>query len=122
MGFIYCQENGLMGNDFLQGIKDIIGSDPNVPKDQIDYKPFGGSFTNLDPQDDISYVSYCMTDKACGHFEAYSQKDVPLYLLDCNQFCYIDKISKKYESSKIYYPENPPEFYLNCGWETCGEN
>jgi hypothetical protein len=113
------RENGLTGNDFLQGIKNIIGSDPNLPRNEIDYKPYVGSFTNLNPGDDLDNVSYCLTDGACGHFEAYSQKDVPLSLLNCNHFCYIDKNLRKYVTSQLFSIENPPDKYLNCGWETC---
>jgi len=113
-------ENCLQGNDFLNGIKNIIGNDQNLPKDEIDYKPFVGSFTNLNPNNNLKNVSYCLTDNACGHFEAYNEKDIPLYLLNCNHFCFINQESKKFVESKIYSIDNPPKIYLNCGWETCG--
>lgn len=116
----YCIEDGLKGNDFLRGIKDIIGKDPNLPRNEIDIKPYGGSFSNLNPTDSLEDVQYCLTDNACGHFEAYSEKNVPLYLLSCNHFCYIEKTNRQFRQSEIYTIENPPLFYLNCGWETCG--
>lgn len=117
---VWSLENCLQGNDFLQGIKNIISNDQNLPRDEIDYKPFVGSFTNLNPNDDLKNVSYCLTDNACGHFEAYSQKNIPLYLLNCNLFCFINQKSKKFVESKIYSIDYPPKIYLNCGWETCG--
>jgi len=114
------QETGLRGNDFLQGIKDIIGKDPNVSPSEVQVKPFVGSFCNVNPNDSLENVSYCMTDNACGHFEAYSQKDVPLYLLACNQFCFIDLTTRMFQTSQWFTIESPPPYYLNCGWETCG--
>ena len=117
---ILSQENGLKGYEFLQGIKDIIGKDLNVRPEEVESKPFVGSFSNLNPTDNLDNVSYCLTDNACGHFEAYSQKDVPLYLLSCNHFCYIDPMSRTFQWSLIYTTEQPPHYYLNCGWETCG--
>ena len=114
-------ENGLKGSAFLQGIKDIISRDNNVPREQIEYKPFVGSFTNLEPSDNLENVSYCMTDDACGQSDAYSKRDVPLDLLGCNDFCYIeDEEPRSYSRSQIYTTDYPPEIYLNCGWETCG--
>lgn len=126
--FLVCQtvsglpigENGLRGYEFLQGIKDIIGADPNLPQNELDYKPFVGSFTNLRPTDDLRNVSYCLTDGACGHYEAYAQHDVPLDVLGCNHFCFIDKNTRRFVNSRLYSTTNPPHQYLNCGWETCG--
>lgn len=119
---LYEDDYKLTGNDFLQGIQDIIGADPNLPRNEISSKPFVGSFSTFSSKDDKHFlsVSYCMTDNACGHFEAYSRKDVPLSLLYCNKFCYIDKDSKKYVESQQYTIDHPPALYLNCGWETCG--
>lgn len=118
---ICALENGLTGLEFLAGIKQIIGRDGLVPTDQIDSKPFVGSFTNLSPTDNLDNVSYCMTDDACGQSNAYSSKDVPLALLGCNDFCYIARENPTtYSISYIYTTENPPDKYLNCGWETCG--
>ena len=111
----------LMGNEFIDGIRTIIGLDPSVPKDQIHYKPFTGSFSTIKSDDDpkLSYTSYCMTDNACGHWEAYSDSNVPLEKLACNKFCFIDKQSRKYVESKTFTVQNPPNHYLSCGWETC---
>ena len=118
----YEDDHRLYGYDLLNGIKEIIGSDPNLPRNEIDYKPFVGSFSTIKTVDDpkLLTTSYCLTDNACGHFEAYSRDDVPLYLLECDKFCYIDKNTKKYEYSEIYTVDNPPPSHLNCGWETCG--
>jgi hypothetical protein len=111
----------LVGKDFLKGIRDIIGNDPSVSEGDVYFKPFTGSFTNIQGEDDqkIQQVSYCLTDSACGHWEAYSRTDIPLSELSCNQFCFIDSATKKYVPSSIYSPHNPPEAYLSCGWETC---
>ena len=118
----YEDNHKLIGHDFLQGIQDIIGSDPNVPKDQIPTKPFGGSFSTIQSPDDpnLNTTSYCLTDDACGHYDAYSSRDVPLSLLGCNIFCYIDKDTREYQPSQEFDIEHPPASYLNCGWETCG--
>lgn len=117
---ILAAENGLKGYAFLEGIKRIIGADPNLPPGEVEYKPFVGSFTNLSPADDLSNVSYCLTDQACGQPDAYSRNDVPLDLLGCNHFCYIDATTGKYVQSAEYSTDAPPTQYLNCGWETCG--
>lgn len=118
----YEDDHKLVGYDFLQGIQDIIGSDPNLPENEIATKPFSGSFSTIRSQDDpaLDTTSYCLTDQACGHWDAYSSNDVPLYLLDCNTFCYIDKDSKTYQPSLKFDTQHPPVSYLNCGWETCG--
>ena len=115
-----AQENGLTGIDLLNGIRNIIAADPNVPRQEIPYKPFVGSFSTIKDENDpsLATTSYCMTDNACGHMEAYSQQ-VPLTELSCNMFCYISK-EGKYVKSNIYSVEtNPPKSYLNCGWEQC---
>ena len=119
-----CAVNGescLVGMEFLDGIRDIISVDPNVPKDQVIYKPFTGSFSTIKRNDDpsLSTTSYCMTDNACGHWNAYSEDNVPLTDLSCNSFCYIDKNTLKYVKSNLFSTGNPPPSYLSCGWETC---
>lgn len=116
----YGEEYRVVGYEFLEGIRDIIGVDPNISPQEVEIKPFVGSFSNLNPTDDVSQVSYCLTDNACGHFEAYQRKDIPLSLLSCNHFCYIDKETHMYRTSEVYGIDDPPLFYLNCGWETCG--
>lgn len=115
------QPEGIIGENFLHGIQAIIGADPNVPADQVKYKPFMGSFANVKSEDDpaLASTSYCLTDNACGHFEAYSQTGVSLSDLGCNKFCFIDKNSKRYVPSAKYTIQNPPKNYLCCGWETC---
>jgi hypothetical protein len=112
---------GLQGYEFLEGIRTIIGRDPSLPPDQVQTKPLSGSFANVHSAEDVEMlkVSYCLTDNACNHFEAYSNMDVPLSELGCNTFCYIDTITRLYSPSKIYTVKSPPAFYLNCGWETC---
>jgi hypothetical protein len=120
--FTYHEDNNrLIGQDFFQGIKDIIGSDPLLPREQIDTKPLSGSFSNIHSVDNIHIknVSYCLTDNACGHWEAYSQENISLNLLNCNKFCFIDKNNFVYQESLKYSIDNPPKYYLNCGWETC---
>jgi len=115
------EDGRLFGFDLLNGIREIIGSDPNLPRNEVDYKPFVGSFSTIKSVQDreLNDTSYCMTDNHCGHFEAYSDPHVPLYLLNCNKFCYIDGDTRKYKPSDVYTVDNPPESYLNCGWETC---
>lgn len=111
----------LKGDGFLEGIRAIIGQDPNLPHDELVYKPFVGSFSTFKPGDDLSGIRYCLTDNACGHYEAYSQDDVPLEELACDRFCFIDPRSRYFVASSVYTPANPPpEGHLNCGWETCG--
>lgn len=114
-------EECYQGIIFLEGIRSIIGADPHVSQQEIQNKPFTGSFTTITNEYDplLMETSYCMTDNACGHWEAYSQPDVPLSVLECNSFCYISKSTGKYVSSTIYSTNNPPASYLNCGWETC---
>lgn len=111
----------LVGKELLDGIRNIISADPNVPKEEIKYKPFTGSFSTIKSENDplLESTSYCMTDNACGHWEAYSRPDVPLSELNCNNFCYISKSTRKYTKSQMFSMENPPESFLNCGWETC---
>jgi len=111
----------LEGQLFLDGIRSIIGADPNVPHQEVQYKPFTGSFSTIKNENDPSLqtTSYCITDNACGHWEAYSRPDVPLSELNCNSFCYISKTTGKYVKSNIYSIQNPPDSYLSCGWETC---
>jgi hypothetical protein len=118
---IRSEEECYKGVMFLEGIRSIIGADPNVPQQEIQYKPFTGSFSTIGSEYDplLLETKYCMTDNACGHWEAYSRPDVPLLDLGCNSFCYISKASGKYVPSTIYSTNNPPESYLNCGWETC---
>lgn len=121
---VFAQEETscLQGLDFLHGIQAIIGVDPNVPPHEVEYKPFVGSFSTIRSADDcvLTNTSYCMTDNACGHWEAYSQYDVPLSSLSCNSFCFIPTTEQRFVKSAIYTTENPPHSYLNCGWETCG--
>lgn len=116
-----CEEC-LKGHSFLEGIRSIIGVDPNVPPQEVQWKPFTGSFSTIKSEDDpaLSTTTYCLTDNACGHWEAYSTNDVPLSDLACNSFCYISKNTGKFIKSNLYSPSNPPRSYLNCGWETCG--
>jgi len=113
------EEECYKGVVFLEGIRSIIGAD--IPQQEVQYKPFTGSFSTIKNDYDPLLVEtkYCMTDNACGHWEAYSQPDVPLAELGCNSFCYISKASGKYVPSTIYSTNNPPDSYLNCGWETC---
>jgi len=112
---------GVTGYEFLQGIRDIIGSDPNLPRSEVETKPLSGSFSTLhSPEDEgLEDVSYCLTDQSCGHPEAYSIPDVPLSDLQCNKFCFIDRQTRRYAPSLLYSTDNPPPSYLNCGWETC---
>ena len=111
----------LHGHDFLRGIKSIIGADPNVPLNEVNYKPFVGSFSTIKNENDITAnVSYCLTDNACGRLDAYSRSDVPLTDLYCNSFCYIPRRTRRYTKSTRYTIDDPPSVYLNCGWETCG--
>lgn len=112
-------EECLEGTQLLEGIRSIISRDPSVPPQEVIYKPFTGSFSTIKSDDDpaLSTTKYCMTDDACGHFEAYSRPDVPLQDLSCNIFCYISKSSGNYVQSTIYSINNPPTSYLNCGWE-----
>lgn len=112
----------LYGQAFLDGIRTIIGADPNVPPQEVQVKPFVGSFSTIKSEDDPSLPTtmYCMTDNACGHWEAYSRPDISLQDLSCNSFCYISKSTGKFVKSEKYTTENPPPSYLNCGWETCG--
>lgn len=122
---VYGQEECLKGIDFLNGIKTIIGADPNVPSHEVELKPFVGSFSTIKTQEDklFSNTTYCMTDNACGHWDAYSRQDVPLSDLNCNSFCFIPistTTGLRFMTSTTYSPENPPSSYLNCGWETCG--
>lgn len=115
-------EECLEGHVFLDGIRSIIGVDPNVPPQEVQWKPFTGSFSTIKSEDDpgLSATTYCLTDNACGHWEAYSQNDVPLTDLSCNSFCYISSATKKFVRSTQYTTSHPPPSYLNCGWETCG--
>lgn len=115
-------EDGLKGLELLEGIRNIIGVDPNVSPEESHHKPFVGSFSTIHTENDPSLenTTYCMTDNACGRWDAYSRPDVPLDDLYCNSFCFIDITTKKYTKSKIYDIQNPPLNYLNCGWETCG--
>lgn len=121
-GIVSSQEECLQGVEFLNGIRSIIGVDPNVSPQEVQYKPFVGSFSTIHSEEDtlLTSTTYCMTDNACGHWNAYSQPDVPLSDLSCNSFCYIPKSTRLFTKSAIYSPENPPSSYLNCGWETCG--
>jgi len=91
-------EECVEGQLFLEGIRSIIGMDPNVPHDEVQWKPFTGSFSTIKSEDDptLATIQYCLTDNACGHWEAYSQPDVPLSDLSCNSFCYISKSSRTY--------------------------
>lgn len=118
---VTASEDCLEGHLFLQGIRSIIGADPSVSSQEVFYKPLSGSFTTIHTEDDPMLLTtrYCMTDNACGHFEAYSSPDVPLSELNCNLFCYIAASTGKYVQSQIYTTNVPPESYLNCGWETC---
>jgi hypothetical protein len=115
------ESEGLVGMALYEGIKSIIGADPNLPRDQVASKPFMGSFSTIKSQDDagMATTGYCMTDNACGHFEAYSSTGVPLSELQCNKFCYVDPSTKKFKTSQKYTVQNPPASYLCCGWETC---
>lgn len=112
---------GLVGQELLESIKSIIGSDASLPRDQIESKPFMGSFANIKSKDDPNFAKtgYCMTDNHCGHMDAYSRSDVPLSDLQCNKFCYVDRQTRKYKPSTKYTAQNPPSHYLCCGWETC---
>ena len=115
-------ESALSGSDFLEGIREIIGRDGLLSSNDLQYKPFMGSFANIKSDTDpmLKETAYCMTDNHCGHFEAYSESGVPLSDLACNKFCYIDSNTKYYATSQVYTIDNPPETYLCCGWETCG--
>jgi hypothetical protein len=115
-------EECVEGQSFLEGIRSIIGMDPNVPREEVQTKPFTGSFSIIKNENDpaLATTKYCLTDNACGHWEAYSKDDVPLTDLSCNSFCYISKSSGKYLLSKDYTTDNPPNSYFSCGWETCG--
>lgn len=112
----------LRGIEFLNGIRTIIGADPNVPPQEVQYKPFVGSFSTIKTEQDeqLSNTSYCMTDNACGHWDAYSRTDVSLSDLNCNSFCFIPTTETRFVESNLYTVDNPPPSYLNCGWETCG--
>ena len=118
---VVAAKDCLVGKEFIDGIREIIGMDPNVPKDELPYKPFTGSFSTMKSEDDpmLAQTSYCMTDNACGHWDAYSRPDVPLEDLSCNIFCFIDAESRRYVKSDLYTIQNPPQSYLSCGWETC---
>lgn len=117
---VAAQEDGLQGQAFLDGIWSIIGADPNVPRDEVFVKPFTGSFTTIQQDEPLPEdLAYCMTDNACGHWDAYSRPDVPLEDLACNSFCTISPSSHTYVQSSVYTIQNPPPYYLNCGWETC---
>ena len=122
LGVIRGEEECLHGTEFLNGIRTIIGADPNLPRSELQYKPFVGSFSTIKSEDDKSLATtkYCMTDNACGHWDAYSRPDVPLSDLGCNSFCYISRVTGRFAKSSRYSPSNPPSSYLNCGWETCG--
>ena len=115
-------ESALSGSDFLNGIREIIGRDGLLSENDLQYKPFMGSFANIKSDNDPNFkgTAYCMTDNHCGHFEAYSESTVPLADLACNKFCYIDSNTNYYATSQVYTIQNPPETYLCCGWETCG--
>jgi len=115
-------ESALSGNEFLAGIREIIGRDGLLSENDLQYKPFMGSFANIKSDSDpmLQATAYCMTDNHCGHFEAYSESNVALSDLACNKFCYIDSNTKYYATSQVYTIDNPPETYLCCGWETCG--
>ena len=115
-------ESALSGSDFLNGIREIIGRDGLLSENDLQYKPFMGSFANIKSDNDPNFegTAYCMTDNHCGHFEAYSESTVPLSDLACNKFCYIDSNTNYYATSQVYTIQNPPETYLCCGWETCG--
>lgn len=112
----------LRGTEFLHGIQTIIGADPHVSSEEVRYKPFVGSFSTIQTEQDetLFNTSYCMTDNACGHWDAYSRPDVALSDLSCNSFCYIPTTEIRFVKSSLYSPSNPPPSYLNCGWETCG--
>lgn len=114
-------EDCLHGGAFLQQIRTIIGADPNVPAQERQGKPFTGSFSTVKSDDDpsLASTSYCMTDNACGHWDAYSRPDVPLSDLSCNSFCYIPVSTGRYAMSEVHTVDNPPSSYLSCGWETC---
>jgi hypothetical protein len=111
----------LVGRDLLEGIRSIIARDPSVPRDQIAAKPFVGSFSTIKYEDDpnLTTTAYCLTDNACGRWEAYSTPDVPLEELACNVFCFIDAHTGNYVQSSAHNIINPPPNYLSCGWETC---
>ena len=115
-------EECLKGRGLLEGIRSIIGTDPNVPPQEVQWKPFTGSFSTIRNEEDpaLQTTQYCMTDNACGHWEAYSRPDVPLSDLSCNSFCYVSSSTRKFQKSQTYTPDHPPPSYLNCGWETCG--
>lgn len=119
---VVCGEECLEGVAFLDGIRMIIGADGLVPPEELHVKPFVGSFSTIQGEDDpvLASTSYCMTDNACGHWDAYSRPDVSLSDLSCNSFCYITKTNGRYVKSDRYTTNNPPSSYLNCGWETCG--
>ena len=114
-------EDCLVGRSFLQGIRTIIGADPNVPSQEVYWKPFTGSFSTIKSEQDkaLQTTKYCLTDNACGHWDAYSKDNVPLTDLSCNSFCYISSQTGKYVWSKEFTVEHPPASYLSCGWETC---
>lgn len=119
---VVCGEECLEGVALLDGIRTIIGADGLVPPDELHVKPFVGSFSTIKTEDDTALASttYCMTDNACGHWDAYSSSDVSLTDLSCNVFCYIPKSTGHYTKSNEYTTSHPPPSYLNCGWETCG--
>lgn len=121
-GVMATDTDRLEGNEFLEGIRSIIGADPNMPQDQVFYKPLSGSFSTIHDDNDplLHETSYCLTDNHCGHWEAYGSNNVPLSDLSCNKFCYIDRNTWKYRESVVHNVNNPPSSYLNCGWETCG--
>lgn len=112
---------GLSGIELLNGIRNIIGADNKLAPNEAEIKPFIGSFSTIKDKNDpnLSVTGYCMTDNACGRSDAYSRSDVPLSQLQCNKFCYIDLVTRKYQESKIFSIQNPPQHYLNCGWSTC---
>lgn len=105
-----------------EGVKNIIGADWAIPRDQVNAKPFMGSFSTIKSADDplLANTGYCMTDNACGRFDAYANAGVPLSDLQCNKFCYVDANTKKFQQSQIYNMQNPPATFICCGWETCG--
>lgn len=117
----YAEEPCLSGIEFLNGIRNIIGADPQIKPEDARYKPFVGSFSTFQEENQVlNSTSYCLTDNHCGHWDAYSRRDVPLQLLSCNSFCYISKDTRKFKTSSKYSITNPPSSFLNCGWETCG--
>jgi hypothetical protein len=81
-------EDGLQGKAFLDQLRVIISNDPYITPQQVQWKPFMGSFSTMQDESDprLANVKYCITDTSCGHVEAYSRTDVPLSALaPCNK-------------------------------------